>query len=91
MANTMQFAIIFSWETVVVVLCLLVLLGGLVRITTRRQTEILKEYLQPEHLRVEQLIMRPGTPPHSTENEPLADSHGKGHSPQTQNSDDNSP
>ena len=69
----MQFAIFFSWETVVVILCLLALLGGLVRITIRRQTEILKEYLQPEHLRIEQLVLRQGkTPPNTTaENEPL--------------------
>lgn len=67
----MLFAIFFSWETVVVIFCLLVLLGGLVRITTRRQTEILKEYLQPEHLSVEQLILRTeASPPNSAENEP---------------------
>ncbi|MCL2622533.1 MAG: hypothetical protein FWD31_02605 [Planctomycetaceae bacterium] len=71
----MPYAFIFSWETLVVVCCLLVLLAGLVRIATLRQTEILKEYLQPEHLRVEQLIMRSGTtPPGPAENDPPPDS-----------------
>ena len=56
----MLFASILSWETVFVILCLLGLTWGLVRITMRRQTEILKEYLQPEHTRVEQLILRTG-------------------------------
>ena len=89
MMNTMGFANIFSWETVVVILCLLVLLGGLVRITMRRQTEILKEYLQPEHIRVEQLIMRPEkTPPNSADNEPAPESQQD--SPKAENPNSNS-
>ena len=63
-------AFIFSWETIIVILCLLFLAGGLVRITMRRQTEILKEYLQPDKLRVEQLILRSDkSPPNPAENE----------------------
>ena len=54
------FASIFSLETIIVILCLLGLTWGLVRITVRRQTEILKDFLQPEHTRVEQLILRSG-------------------------------
>ena len=85
----MQYTIVFSWETVVVIFCLLVLLGGLVRIATRRQTEILTEYLQPEHLRVEQLILRPGkTQPNSVESEPPPDEQWD--MPQTQSPGDNS-
>ena len=61
----MLFAVLFSWETLVVILCLLILASGLVRITMRRQTEILKEYLQPEQLRVEQLVMRARNTPSS--------------------------
>ena len=49
---------LFSWETLVVILCLLLLLRGLVRVTVRRQTEILKEYLQPECQKVEQYFMQ---------------------------------
>jgi len=56
----MLFASVFLLETIFVILCLLGLTWGLVRITMRRQTEILKEYLQPEHMRVEQLILRSG-------------------------------
>ena len=56
----MLFAHLFSWETLVVILCLLILASGLVRITMRRQMGILKEYLQPEQLQVEQLVMRSG-------------------------------
>jgi len=48
----MPFALNFSWEIIVVVVCLLGLIGGLVRITICRQTEILKEYLQPEQRQV---------------------------------------
>jgi len=49
---------IFSLELVVIVTCLLFLIAGLARITTRRQIEVLKDYLQPEVLPIEQLIMR---------------------------------
>jgi len=56
----MLFASFFSLETVLVILCLLGLTWGLVRITIRRQTEILKEYFQLEHTRVEHLILRSG-------------------------------
>ena len=49
---------IFSLELVVIVICLLFLVAGLARITTRRQMEVLKDYLQPEILPIEQLIMR---------------------------------
>jgi hypothetical protein len=71
----MLLAAIFSLETILVVICLLLLTGGLVRITMRRQTEILKEYLQPEHLQVEQLIMRSEkVSPHHDENKQPPDS-----------------
>jgi hypothetical protein len=71
----MLLASIFSLETIFVMLCLLGLTWGLVRITMRRQSEILKEYLQPDHLKVEQLVMRSGkTLPNHEETEPLPDS-----------------
>ena len=71
----MFFASFFSLETVFVILCLLGLAWGLVRTTMRRQTEILKEYLQPENLRVEQLVMSPGkTLSNHDDKEPLPDS-----------------
>jgi len=60
LASLMVFASIFSWETILVILCLLGLAWGLVCVTMRRQTEILKDYLQPKNLQVEQLIMRSG-------------------------------
>ena len=69
----MLFALIFSWETIVVVFCLLILSSGLVRVTMRRQTEILKEYLQPEKLKVEQLIMRSEVPPPESSQNQRAD------------------
>jgi len=71
----MSFASIFSWETILVLLCLMGLTWGLVRITMRRQTEILKDYLQPEHMRVEQLILRSGkTLPNHDDKEQLPES-----------------
>ena len=48
----------FSLELAVIVICLLFLVAGLARITTKRQMEVLKDYLQPEVLPIEQLIMR---------------------------------
>ena len=70
---------IFSLELVVIVICLLFLVAGLARITTRRQMEVLKDYLQPEILPIERTIMRaektsasqsPSTPdPDSPEND----------------------
>ena len=66
-ANTMLHASMISFETLLVAFCVLALLCGLVRITTRRQTEILKEYLQPEKTQIEQIVMRSG---HPDENEP---------------------
>lgn len=53
----MLFGFIFSWEFVIVAICVLLLAMGLVRITMRRQIEVLKDYLQPEKLPIEQLIM----------------------------------
>jgi len=71
----MLFASIFALETIFVIICLLGLTWGLVRITMWRQTEILKEYLQPENLRVEQLILRSGkTLSNHDESEPLPES-----------------
>ena len=67
----MPLTLIFSWEILIVVFCLLVLVGGLVRITMRRQREILKEYLQPEQLATppESTLLNPGEneSPHETE------------------------
>ena len=71
----MLFTSIVNVETIFVVLSLLGLAWGLARITTRRQTEILKDYLQSENLRVEQLILHPGkTLSDHDENEPLSNS-----------------
>ena len=71
----MLFASILNLETIFVIVCLMGLTWGLVRMTMRRQTEILKEYLQPENLRVEQLILRPGkTLTNHDEHEPLPES-----------------
>lgn len=54
-----------SLELVVTVFCLLILMAGLVRITTKRQMEVLKDYLQPEKLPIEQLVMRSEKSPDS--------------------------
>ena len=71
----MVFASIFLLETIFVILCLLGLTWGLVRMTMRRQTEILKGYLQPENLQIEQLIMRSGKAlSHPDEEEQLPES-----------------
>lgn len=71
----MLFATLISLETILVILCLLGLTWGLARITLRRQTEILKEYLQPEQTQVEHLILHPGkTLSNPDENEAPPDS-----------------
>ena len=59
----MLLASIVTFETLLVIFCLLALLCGLVHLTTRRQTEILKEYLQPEKMQIERAIMRLGKTP----------------------------
>ncbi len=59
----MSFAIfLFTLDWLVAIICLLLLAAGLVRITSQRQTEVLKEYLQPDKLKIEHLIMRSGNP-----------------------------
>lgn len=53
----MLFGFFLSWEFAIVAICVLLLAMGLVRITMRRQIEVLKDYLQPEQLPIEQLVM----------------------------------
>jgi len=45
-------------EILVFAVCLYVMISGLAKITLRRQTELLKNYLQPEELPLEKLILR---------------------------------
>ena len=48
---------LFSLEFAIVAICLLFLVMGLVRVTMRRQVEVLKDYLQPEKIPIEQIIL----------------------------------
>ncbi|MCL2347796.1 MAG: hypothetical protein FWC50_05985 [Planctomycetaceae bacterium] len=49
---------LISGEILVFVVCLYIMISGLAKVTLRRQTELLKNYLQPEELPLEKLILR---------------------------------
>ncbi|MDR1385206.1 MAG: hypothetical protein LBJ67_15360 [Planctomycetaceae bacterium] len=52
----------FSFELILIALGISFLTTGLVRVTARRQNEILKKYLQKEYLPVEHHFLRPVKP-----------------------------
>ncbi|MDR1493620.1 MAG: hypothetical protein LBT05_12985 [Planctomycetaceae bacterium] len=52
----------FYWEFILIALGIVFVTTGLVRVTTRRQTEILKEYLQKEYPPIEHHFLPPAKP-----------------------------